>query len=255
MFFKISPCAVVAAALFIAVWPALPSHAQSDTASAILEAARASATAGAPKQTVEPKSKPVQEVKPVAAPVQEPSKPSVSTVAAEPAQPHRTINQTMSPPQPKKRKFRLDPAVSVYYPTSDKTVDTFGNGWLGFGISFGLDDEIVRKDSFDLRIEGIAKNDDDGHAFIIPIGVAYTHRMSAGRKFKPYLGAGVSAYVADIESQTDNVDSGTKVTPGASVFVGTSIGSAVRIEANYYAISDVEDYDLGGVKLSASVRF
>ncbi len=153
------------------------------------------------------------------------------------------------------RRIAIKPSASLFVPSDERTRSRFGDSWTSLGISAGFRDEARQRNRVEFRADSIFRNSGDNHLYVVPLGVSLKHRFSTRERVSPYAGAGVYACPMILKCPADSVDTGLEVIGGASVFLGTDLGSSVKIEAGYYRFSQIEGFDLSGFKACATVSF
>ena len=171
--------------------------------------------------------------------------------------PETTAPETTAPePAPKKStRFRIGPEVGVYFLTSSKARNQFGNTAVSLGIGLGSISQASTQGrlALDLQIQYQTRN--GNHLFLAPLGVAYRKALNQGGPNVAYAGLTADLDFVDIRSGDYNVHSGVRTAFGASPLIGVSFGDSGFLEARYLYVSRVKGFDLSGLNLSAGYRF
>jgi hypothetical protein len=176
-------------------------------------------------------------------------------------QPTVTPETAPAPPEPAPRerrsRFRFGPEVGVYLPTDGKTRDRFGSSWFTFGVAFGGVGQADPRGRIEPDIHFAYRRRGDDHVFMAPLGVAYRKGLSSNPEARTstYVGASANAILASVRSMVDNVDTGTKVVAGGSVFAGVNLRDNAYVELRYRVTGKVGGFNLSGTQLSAGFMF
>lgn len=213
----------------LALLPVLPAAAQT-TPDATPPAAPAPATA-APPAPVNPT-------------------PSTAPVSSAP--------DTPAAPQPDAKprsRFRIGPEVGVYFLTSGKARNEFGNSAVSLGLGLGSIAQASTQGrlALDLQVQYQTRN--GNHLFLAPLGIAYRKALNSGTANVTYVGVTADLDFVDIRAGDYGVHSGVRTAFGASPLVGVSFGDSGFLEARYLYVSRVKGFDLSGLNLSAGYRF
>lgn len=191
---------------------------------------------------------------------------------AEPAQPPAQMPPAtptpdgQTPPQDEEQErppiwklIRFGPNANVYFPSSGKTRDRFGDAWFGFGLGVGPVRQSTKGGrqaiSVDVGVYNSRRRRGDGRALFIPLGLSYRQGVETGNRIVPYLGASANVNVVSMRSDQDNVSPGLRAGLAASGILGVSFGDSAFFEGRYLAASKIRGFDLSGLRLSAGVRF
>lgn len=158
-------------------------------------------------------------------------------------------------PTKKSSRFRIGPEVGVFFLTSNKARDQFGNSSISLGLGLGSISQASTRGrlALDLQIQYQTKN--GNHLFLAPLGIAYRKALNQGGPNVAYVGATADLDFVDIRSGDYNVHSGVRTAFGASPLIGVSFGDSGFLEARYLYVSRVKGFDLSGLNLSAGFRF
>lgn len=152
----------------------------------------------------------------------------------------------------------LAPRTGYFVPSSAKTKDRFGDSWglLTLDVKLGLSKDIDNRNQLYLGTENIyvARKNNNGHLYSIPVGVRFTHRLSDDAS-AAYIGFGAAQYFVDIESKQDNINANWHNTFGGNVFIGKRIGRNGFVQANYDIIRDIEGFNVSGLNISTGIGF
>lgn len=210
---------LLASAFLATTWPALPSRAEDAAAPAVTESAQSAA--------VQP---------------------------ADPAQPDDQGNTQPDQPKKEKRRLVLMPAFNDFFPTDSKTKSRFGSSWPSLGLALAWRGKNTDPQKIELRLDGVARKVSGASAYIFPIGMGYTTRLSSSKSFTTYAGVSANAYVGKLQSDFEAVDTGWRFRVGAGALVGANIGSKVNVQAAYYAVPSLGGFSLSGLNLSAHIQ-
>ena len=173
--------------------------------------------------------------------------------------PQTTAPETPAPaPEPaskKSNRFRIGPEVGVYFLTSSKARNQFGNSAISLGLGLGSIAQASTRGrlALDLQVQYQTRN--GNHMFLAPLGVAYRKALNEGGPNVAYVGATVDLDFVDLRSGDYNVHSGVRTAFGASPLIGVSFGDSGFLEARYLYVSRIKGFDLSGLNLSAGFRF
>lgn len=167
------------------------------------------------------------------------------------------VDEPEPQPQPRRARFRIGPEVGIYFPTDSLVRDRFGDSWFTWGIAFGGVGVPNPQGQWEPDISFIYRNNNNGHVFLAPLGISYRKGMSstpnASNNF--YVGASANAVIASVRSEIDQLNTRTRVVPGASVFAGVTIRDNAYLEARYRVFGKASGFDFSGAQLSAGFRF
>ncbi len=152
-------------------------------------------------------------------------------------------------------RFRIGPEAGVYFPTSDKARDAFGNSWYNIGFGLGKIALPRKQGEIGYDVNVITARRSGSQALVIPLGVSYRVGLSDSTSFAPYVGATAGAYLLNLRSDKYDVSSGFRVTGGGSVFLGAALSSTAYVESRYRFIGKSKGFDVSGLAVSAGVRF
>lgn len=159
-----------------------------------------------------------------------------------------------SPTKREKGRLVLVPAFSMYYPTDAKTQSRFGDAWPSLGLSFAWRDKRTEARKIELRLDGIGTISDDYTAYIFPLGIGISQRLSTSKNLTTYAGVSGNLYFGKVISVPDHVRTGWHMVAGPGVYLGANIGSRFNIQASYYGVPDLGGFGLSGFNLSAHVQ-
>jgi hypothetical protein len=94
----------------------------------------------------------------------------------------------------------------------------------------------------------------DNDAWIVPLGIQARWGLSEHGSLRSYAGVGVSAYGIKFDDRSAGVDTGWKSAFGGRFMLGMDITRWFNVEAAYYIVSDVKDYDLSGFSLQGKFK-
>jgi hypothetical protein len=153
------------------------------------------------------------------------------------------------------KRLKIGPDVSTYLPSSAATRARFGDSWFSVGIGIGTMDDPNPHGKLGPDFDIFYRTTGNGHAFILPVGVAYERGFARSGALMPYWGAGAYAVVADLRADNANIHSGFRNAWAGSLYLGVHYGKHVLAEARYYAFTKVQSVDLSGLSLRAGYRF
>lgn len=211
------PAAVAFALIIICACCALPAFAQ-DTA-----------PAPAPTITAAPASEPPSDLQSAQAPAEEPGKAKHT------------------------KRLVLVPAYNMYYPTDAKTKSRFGDSWQSIGLSFAWRDKNTDPRKIELRLDGMGVRGSDRSAYIFPLGIGLSQRLSSSKSVTTYAGVSANVYFGKIKCAPDHVNTGWRMAAGPGAYLGANIGSRVNVQASYYLVSGLGGFGMSGLNLSAHV--
>ena len=205
---------------------------------------------------------------PIAAPVDSTPAPATVTAPTEPTMPAvppttestpapAPAESTPPPPQQpkKKQRFRIGPEVGVYLPTSSKARNEFGSTWVTLGVGLGSIGQVTAKGQTSLDLQILYQTKGDNHVFLAPLGIGYRTAISQSGPQTTYVGATLDLYLADLRSGLYNVHSGLRTGGGGSLLLGENFGDSGFLEARYLFVSEIKDFDLSGLNITAGYRF
>jgi len=152
-----------------------------------------------------------------------------------------------------KRRLVLVPAFNIYYPSSAKTQNRFGDSWPSIGISVAWRDKNTDPRKIELRLDGMGRSSDSVKALIFPLGIGVSQRLSSSKNFVTYAGVSANVYFGKVVSVPDHVNTGWHITAGPGAYVGANIGSRFNIQASYYGVPSLGGFGLSGFNLSAHI--
>jgi len=206
-------------------------------------------------------------------------KPETQAPAVPPNNGQTTSNDRQKPRQ--RNPFYIGPDFGVYLPTSSKTRARFGSAWFDIGGSFGAISSYDRgRFDLDLHLLGHSKGADS--VLFGLLGLEYRHPLLVGwdeghskkapdsqtdeperrpnavrrRPFLfPYCGISFDLMFANLQSVEENVDTRFRSGFGGAAFLGLNVGTRAYAEARYIKTSEIEGFDLSGLRLSVGYRF
>ncbi|MGI4788723.1 MAG: hypothetical protein ACRYFS_07715 [Janthinobacterium lividum] len=191
---------------------------------------------------------------PPATPAPANTNPTPSTAPESTASP--TPAPASSQPTPKKsNRFRIGPEVGVFFLSSGKARNEFGNSAVSLGLGLGSISQASTQGRLALDLQIQYQTRDGNHLFLAPLGVAYRKALNQGGPNVAYVGLTADLDFVDIRAGDYNVHSGVRTAFGASPLVGVSFGDSGFLEARYLYVSGVKGFDLSGLNLSAGFRF
>ena len=105
----------------------------------------------------------------------------------------------------------------------------------------------------ELRLDGMAESSNTTSAYIFPIGLGKTTRLTSTKSVVTYAGVSANLYIAKIQSVPDDVNSGWQFRVGAGALLGANIGPRLNVQAAYYLVPSIGGFALSGLNLSAHV--
>ena len=159
-------------------------------------------------------------------------------------------------PEPRRARNNLGVKAGVYLPTDSEIRDIFGSLIFVIGLSF--DDFSRQADKWRLTVDfDFITGEKDGNKFFAAPVTASIGRVfgSPEDEFRPYvrLGAGVAYFDYSITRPSTSERFSTKRGGfGADVEVGFFVGDKFRLSAKYVWFSKVDDFDFGGLQLTAT---
>jgi len=151
----------------------------------------------------------------------------------------------------------LGPDISVFLPSSARTRSLFGNAWFSFSPGFGSIERASSHGSFSADLEILSAERGPNHVFLAPIGADF--RICGGNSPRastlPYGGLGANFVVTNLRILEQNLPPRMRISAGASIFVGLTLGKRGYIEARYRAFSGTGGADFSGLQLSSGLRF
>lgn len=154
----------------------------------------------------------------------------------------------------RKGRLVLVPAFNMYYPSSSKTQDRFGDTWPSIGVSFAWRDKNVDPRRIELRLDGMGRSSDSVKALIFPLGIGVSQRLSSSDNFVTYAGVSANIYVGKVISVPDGVNTGWRLRAGPGAFVGANIGKRINVQGSYYGVPSLGGFGLSGFNLSAHIE-
>lgn len=154
----------------------------------------------------------------------------------------------------KKGRLVLVPAFNMFYPSSGKTQDRFGDSWPSIGLSVAWRESGLDPKKIELRLDGMGRSGDKVKALIFPLGMGVSQRLSQSKNVVTYAGVSANVYIGKVVSELDNVNTGWKLRFGPGAFLGANIGSRFNIQASYYGVPSLGGFGLSGFNLSAHVQ-
>ena len=149
-------------------------------------------------------------------------------------------------------------------PSDDKTRNRFGSTWTTFGIGFNsVSARAQPQGQFLLDIDIYSRSRSGNRALVAPIGLQYRRALMgggsgsdlAGRSaFVPYVGASANLVIVSLRVPSENIDS-TRLTAGAGVALGATVGEMGYAEARYLFNGRTLGYDTSGFNVSVGLRF
>ena len=175
-----------------------------------------------------------------------------------------TEQQVLKPPF-KNNMFGIQ--IGTYLPSNAAAKSKFGESWTGYGLGLGpiYAPQVTRAISPDLTILSTKKKFTS--AILIPVGVSFRKSltpldMDAIQKgiwprSGAYVGGSVNVVAGQLRSNLpgDNFDSGFKAVAGGSVYAGYVVSEKFSLEARYFGMGKIQNYDFSGLSLSVGLRF
>jgi len=94
----------------------------------------------------------------------------------------------------------------------------------------------------------------DMTAYIFPLGLGISQRLSSSKNFTTYAGVSANLYFGKVVSVPDNVRTGWHVVGGPGAYLGANIGSRFNIQTSYYGVPSLGGFGLSGFSISAHVQ-
>jgi hypothetical protein len=160
------------------------------------------------------------------------------------------------PPSPPAhhREFLFGPEVSVFFPTSAKTADTYGKTWTSIGVGIGSTIHANMRGAFSPFIDVLYNSHDNNQALLIPLGISYRKSLTNG-PIAPFVG--IQGFVEPVAQSAPeyHLKYGTSVTGGGRVAAGVQFTKYFYIEAAYLESASVRGYDFSGTQIETGLRF
>ena len=159
--------------------------------------------------------------------------------------------------------FFLSPSFGLYFPTSGKTKDAFGDSWSAFGVSLNLGaltgkSLVVRTGSVELRpfFGYISGEEGDNDIKIIPIGLESRWHLYTNDTVRLYTGVGFSLSLMKFDIPESNIDTSWRGALGGRIMLGADVTKWLNLQAAYNLInvSRVEGYNFNGFSLRARIN-
>lgn len=167
--------------------------------------------------------------------------------------PPATTDETYQTEQ-RKGRLVLVPAFNMYFPSSSKTQDRFGDSWPSIGISVAWRDKNTDPRKIELRLDGMGRSSDTVKALIFPLGIGVSQRLSSSKNLVTYAGVSANLYFGKIVSEPDNVNTGWHIMAGPGAYLGANIGKRFNVQASYYGVPSLGGFGLSGLNLSAHIE-
>jgi hypothetical protein len=148
----------------------------------------------------------------------------------------------------------VGPEASVFFPTSGKTSNTYGNSWASIGVGLGSAYQANSKGNLSPFFTILYNTHDNNRAFLLPFGIAYNKALSPSAS-SAYYGVDLLAVAADQRSVINNVHSGFSFAPGARAAFGYEFGKTAYVQAAYMLTSSIKGFNFSGTSLEAGIRF
>ncbi len=167
-----------------------------------------------------------------------------------------TVSAQSNDQKPEKARNNLGIKAGLYVPTGSLVRDVFGSSIFVFGISF--DDFSRQADKWRLTVDfDFITGQKDGNKFFAAPVTASVGRVfgSPEDHFRPYVrfGAGVAYFDYSINHPDTSERFSTKRGGfSADAEVGFFVGDKFRLAAKYVWFSKVDDFDFGGLQITAT---
>ena len=144
--------------------------------------------------------------------------------------------------------------VGVFFPTSAKVRDRFGDSWYGFGLSFG-GSGCPSCPTLGTDFAFVSRDSGNNYVYLLPVGVSYIYPLPATANVVPYVGVGADLVFSDILSIPDNVHAGIRMGTELGLITGIAFFQNWQLQARYNFLSPIAGFDFSGLSLSTSVTF
>jgi hypothetical protein len=189
----------------------------------------------------------------------------VATHAQDAPPTEATTERVVLTPPSQKKMFGLQ--LGTYIPNNLAAKSKFGDSWSGVGLGVGpiYAPQITRKINPDFTVLSTKKKFTS--AVLIPIGLSFRQpltklnieELQKGNwpKSGSYIGGSVNFVAGQLRSnlEGDNFGNGWKFTSGGSVYVGHVVSEKLSLEARYFAMGKIQNFDFSGLGLGIGFRF
>jgi hypothetical protein len=151
-------------------------------------------------------------------------------------------------------QFLIGPEAGVFFPTSTKTRDAYGNDWTYITVGFGSAAQASAKGSISPYFDLLYNSHDGNTAYVLPLGIAYKQAFSPS-PVSPYYSIAALAVGADQQDNSLGIKYGISVGYGGRAALGVQLGKFAYLEAAYLESSDVRSIDFSGTELEVGARF
>jgi hypothetical protein len=187
------------------------------------------------------------------------------TAHAQDAPPAEATERVVLTPPAQKKMFGLQ--LGSYMPSNLAVKSKFGESWSGVGLGVGpiYAPQITRRINPDLTV--LATKKKFTSAVLIPIGISFRQpltklnieELQEGNwpKSGSYVGGSVNFIAGQLRSNLpgDNFGNGWKFTSGGSVYVGHVVSEKLSLEARYFAMGKIQNFDFSGTSFGIGFRF
>jgi len=153
-------------------------------------------------------------------------------------------------------KFELliGPEASVYFPTSSKAQDAYGDSWSSIGFGIGSAYQANSRGSISPFLTILYNTHDGNRAFVLPFGVGYSRALTNGPT-SAYYGIDAAVVAADQRAVSYGVHSGFSYGAGLRPLIGYEFGKHAYVQGSYLFATEIKNFDLSGASLEAGYRF
>lgn len=175
----------------------------------------------------------------------------------------QTTDTTTPPPPPSSipdqsshSKFELmvGPEASVYFPTSSKTQNVYGQSWTSISVGIGSAYQANYHGSISPFLTVMYNTHDGNRAFVMPVGVGYEKSLTDSPT-SGYYGVDAVLLTADQLARSYDVHSGFRYGGGVRPIVGYEFGKHAYIQGSYLFASSIKSFDFSGATVEAGFRF
>jgi hypothetical protein len=184
---------------------------------------------------------------------------------APPPTPTTTTERIVLTPPAQKKMFGLQ--LGTYVPNNAAAKSKFGDSWSGVGLGVGpiYAPQITRRINPDLTILSTKKKFTS--AVLIPLGINIRQPLTKLNIEEiekgnwphsgSYIGGSVNVIAGQLRSnlEGDNFGNGWKTATGGSVYIGHVFSEKLSLEARYFAMGKIQNFDFSGTSFSLSFRF
>ena len=151
--------------------------------------------------------------------------------------------------------YHLVLGALIYYPTNARVRNSFGNSWLGYGVSVGTLSCFEPQEAVGFDVNLLSRSSGGNYVYLLPVGINYIYLLHdcCCSTVHPFVGASGDIVFSDVQSRTDGVPAALRTSAGLGLFAGIAFNQRWLLLARYNVFSPIAGLDFSGFSLSVSV--